>query len=123
MRDIPPDTVFQVQFSKDMEESSFKERVVFRYAGRPQPGDNALDAVRVSYDGGLRTLRVDPGDISEARAASWNSCSCPALWTSTACPRDPPRAEARCGDRRAAIHGAAGLLSGPSPWRRRPPAS
>jgi hypothetical protein len=34
-RDIPPDTVFQVQFSKDMEESSFKDRVVFRYAGRP----------------------------------------------------------------------------------------
>lgn len=62
-RDIPPDTVFQVQFSKDMEESSFKDRVVFRYAGRPQPGDNALDAVRVTYDGGLRTLRVDPGDL------------------------------------------------------------
>ena len=62
-RDVPPDTVFQVQFSKDMEESSFKDRVVFRYAGRPQPGDNALDVVRVSYDGGLRTLRVDPGDL------------------------------------------------------------
>jgi hypothetical protein len=62
-RDIPPDTVFQVQFSKDMEESSFKDRVLFRYAGRPQPGDNSLDALRVSYDGGLRTLRVDPGDL------------------------------------------------------------
>jgi hypothetical protein len=62
-RDVPPDSVFQVQFSKDMEESSFKDRVVFRYAGRPQPGDNALDVMRVSYDGGLRTLRVDPGDV------------------------------------------------------------
>jgi hypothetical protein len=62
-RDVPPDGVFQVQFSKDMDEASFKGRVVFRYAGRPRPGDNALDAVRVTYDGGLRTLRVDPGDI------------------------------------------------------------
>jgi hypothetical protein len=62
-RDVPPDGVFKVQFSKDMEEESFKGRVVFRYAGRPQPGDNALDAVRVTYDGGLRTLQVDPGDL------------------------------------------------------------
>jgi hypothetical protein len=37
--------------------------VLLRYAGRPQPGDNSLDAVRFSYDGGLRTLRVDPGDL------------------------------------------------------------
>ena len=62
-REVPPDTVFQVQFSKDMEEPSFKDRVVFRYAGRVQPGDNSLDAMRVTYDGGLRTLRVDPGDM------------------------------------------------------------
>jgi hypothetical protein len=62
-RDVSPDSVFQVQFSKDMDESSFKDHVVFRYAGRPRPGDNALDAMRVTYDGGLRTLRVDPGDL------------------------------------------------------------
>jgi len=62
-RDVPPDSVFQVQFSNDMEESSFKDRVVFRYAGRPQPGDNALDAKRVSYDLGRKTLTVDPGDL------------------------------------------------------------
>ena len=62
-REVPPDSVFKVQFSKDMEEESFKGRVIFRYAGRPQPGDNALDALRVSYDGGLRTLQVDPGDL------------------------------------------------------------
>ena len=55
--------MFQVQFSNDMEESSFKDRVVFRYAGRPQPGDNALDAKRVSYDLGRKTLTVDPGDL------------------------------------------------------------
>ncbi|HSD65691.1 MAG TPA: Ig-like domain-containing protein [Vicinamibacteria bacterium] len=62
-RDVPPNGVFQVQFSKDMDEQTFKDRVVFRYAGRPQPGDNALDATRVSYDLGRRTLQVDPGDL------------------------------------------------------------
>jgi hypothetical protein len=62
-RDVAPNAVFKVQFSKDMEEGSFKDRVVFRYAGRPQPGDNALDAKRITYDLGLRTLQVDPGDL------------------------------------------------------------
>jgi Bacterial Ig-like domain len=62
-RDVPPDGVFKVQFSKDMDEQSFKDRVVFRYAGRPQPGDNALDAKRISYDLGHKTLQVDPGDL------------------------------------------------------------
>ena len=62
-RDVPPDSVFKVQFSKDMDEASFKDRVVFRYAGRPQPGDNPLDAKRISYDLGRRTLQVDPGDL------------------------------------------------------------
>jgi hypothetical protein len=62
-RDVPPDSVFQVQFSKDMDEESFRDRVVFRYAGRPQPGDNPLDAKRISYDLGHKTLLVDPGDV------------------------------------------------------------
>ncbi|HXK10739.1 MAG TPA: Ig-like domain-containing protein [Vicinamibacteria bacterium] len=62
-RDVPSDSVFKVQFSKDMDEESFKGRVVFRYAGRPQPGDNALDALHVTYDGGLKTLQIDPGDL------------------------------------------------------------
>ena len=62
-RDIPPNTVFQVQFSNDMEEGSFKNRVGLRYAGRPRPGDRPLDAARVSYDIGRRALSVDPGDI------------------------------------------------------------
>ena len=60
---MPPDSIFQVQFSKDMDEASFRDRVVFRYAGRPQPGDNSLDALRFTWDGGPRTLRVDPGDL------------------------------------------------------------
>jgi hypothetical protein len=62
-REVPPDGIFEVQFSKDMDETSFKDRVAFRYAGRPQPGDNSLDAMRITYDLGLRALRVDPGDI------------------------------------------------------------
>ena len=62
-RELAPDTVFQIQFTRDMDEASLKDRVLLRYAGRPQPGDNSLDAVRMSYDGGLRTLRVDPGDL------------------------------------------------------------
>ena len=62
-RDVPPNGVFQVQFSKDMNEASFEGRVVFRYAGRPQPGDNPLDAKRVTYDGGRRALQIDPGDL------------------------------------------------------------
>jgi hypothetical protein len=65
-REVPPDTVFQVQFSRDMDEASLRDRVLIRYAGRVQPGDNALDAVRFHYDGGLRTLRVDPGDLLRA---------------------------------------------------------
>jgi len=62
-REVPPDSVFQVQFSRDMDEETFKDRVVFRYAGRPQPGDNPLDAKRISYDLGHKTLQVDPGDL------------------------------------------------------------
>jgi hypothetical protein len=62
-RDVPATGVFQVQFSNDMDEDSFKDHVIFRYAGRPRPGDNPLDAERITYDGGRRTLQVDPGDV------------------------------------------------------------
>jgi hypothetical protein len=62
-RDVPQDTVFQIQFSRDIDEATLRERVLIRYAGRPLPGDNALDAAKFTYDGGLRTLRVDPGDL------------------------------------------------------------
>jgi hypothetical protein len=62
-REVPPATVFRVQFSKDMDEASFKDRVFLRYAGRPQPGDRELDAVRITYDAGPRALVIDPGDL------------------------------------------------------------
>ena len=62
-REVAPNTVFRMQFSKDMEETSFKDRVVLRYVGRAQPGDRELDSVKVSYDGGPRSLQIDPGDL------------------------------------------------------------
>ncbi len=65
-RNVPPDTVFQVQFSNDMDEKTFEGRVGLRYAGRPRPGDRTLDAVRISYDIGRRALKVDPGDMLRA---------------------------------------------------------
>ena len=62
-REVPANSVFQLQFSKDMEEASFKGRVLLRYAGRPRPGDREFDAVHLSYDGGRRVLTVDPSDV------------------------------------------------------------
>jgi len=62
-RDIPATGLFKVQFSKDMEEESFKGRVVFRYAGPRLPGDREFVGVRFAYEGGRRALVVDPGDV------------------------------------------------------------
>jgi len=62
-RDVPPNSVFKVQFSEDMDEKTFGGHVVLRYAGRPRPGDRPLDAVRMDYDPGRRALTVDPGDL------------------------------------------------------------
>jgi hypothetical protein len=61
-QDLPADTRFMVQFSKDMDEESFPSRVALRYVGGLRPGDRPFEGVRVSYDGGRRTLIVDPGD-------------------------------------------------------------
>ncbi|HET7295218.1 MAG TPA: Ig-like domain-containing protein [Vicinamibacteria bacterium] len=60
--DVPGDTRFAVQFSNDMDENSFRGKVVLRYAGRPMPGDREFDGVRMNYDGGRRALIVDPGN-------------------------------------------------------------
>jgi len=50
-----------VQFSNDMDETSFKGRVGLRYEGPPQPGDPGFESMRVSYDPGSKALIVDPG--------------------------------------------------------------
>jgi hypothetical protein len=60
--EVPGDSRFVVQFSKDMDEDSFKGRVELRYLGPPHPGTRPLDAVSFNYDGGLHALVVDPGD-------------------------------------------------------------
>jgi hypothetical protein len=62
-RDVPSTGLFKVQFSKDMDEESFKGRVVFRYAGPRLPGDREFVGVRFAYEGGRRALVVDPGDV------------------------------------------------------------
>lgn len=64
--EVPPGSRFAVQFSKDMEMSSFQGRVVLRYAGPRQPGDRAFDGLSLKYDGGRRALWVDPGDLLRA---------------------------------------------------------
>jgi hypothetical protein len=60
--DVPTDSRFTVQFSKDMEVPSFDGRVVLRYVGPPQPGDRSFVGMAVSYDGGRKALTLDPGD-------------------------------------------------------------
>jgi hypothetical protein len=64
--EVSPTGRFAVQFSKDMDEESFRGRVVLRYAGRPQAGDRDFAGVKITYDGGRRALIVDPGDVLRA---------------------------------------------------------
>jgi hypothetical protein len=51
-----------LQFSKDMDEETFKGRVIVRYV-RLQPGDRTFDGMKMTYDAGRRALTVDPGDV------------------------------------------------------------
>lgn len=55
---VAPDSRFIIQFSKAMEEESFKERVRVRYAGAAGEGDFRVTA---RYDQEHRSLVVDPG--------------------------------------------------------------
>jgi len=59
---VPPDSRFAIQFSKDMDEGSFREHVLLRYSGPIRPGDRQFEAMKLKYDGGRRALIVDPGD-------------------------------------------------------------
>ncbi len=60
--EVGADSRFVVQFSKDMDESTFVGRVQLQYAGARQPGDRDFDGMRLAYDRGRRALSVDPGD-------------------------------------------------------------
>jgi hypothetical protein len=61
--EVARDTRFVVQFSKDMDESTFAGHVVLRYAGPVLPGDRRFDGAKLTYDEGRRALTVDPGDV------------------------------------------------------------
>jgi hypothetical protein len=61
--EVPSNGAFKIQFSKDMDESTFKGRVILRYPGPTRPGDRGFDGASVTYDGGRRVLNVDPGDV------------------------------------------------------------
>jgi hypothetical protein len=59
--DIPANSRFVVQFSKDMDEGTFERRVVLRYAGPARTNERGFPGMSVRYDGGRRALAVDPG--------------------------------------------------------------
>jgi hypothetical protein len=62
-RDVPSTGPLVVQFNHDMDEQTFRDRVVLRYAGARRVGDREFVGLRLSYDGGRRALVVDPGDV------------------------------------------------------------
>jgi len=61
--EVATDSRFIVQFSKDMDETTFANRVMLRYAGPVMAGDRAFDGVLLTYDPGRRALTVDPRDV------------------------------------------------------------
>jgi hypothetical protein len=60
---VAPNSRFIVQFSKDMDQTTFAGKVFLRYVGPRMPGDRAFDGVKLSYEDGRRALTVDPGDL------------------------------------------------------------
>ena len=65
--EVAQDSRFVVQFSKDMDESTFNGHVLLRYTGPVLPGDRAFDGLKLTYDRGRRALTVDPGDVLRPR--------------------------------------------------------
>ena len=61
--EVPQNSQFVVQFSKDMEEGTFGGRVVLRYTGPRLPGDREFDGLKLTYDQGRKALTVNPGDL------------------------------------------------------------
>jgi hypothetical protein len=61
--EVSTDSRFVVQFTKDMNEETFKDHVLLRYAGPTLPGDRQFDGIKLTYDEGRRALTVDPGDV------------------------------------------------------------
>jgi hypothetical protein len=65
--EVPADSRFVVQFSKDMDENTFAGHVMLRYTGPVLPGDRGFGGVKLTYDRGRRALTVDPGDVLRPR--------------------------------------------------------
>ena len=57
------DSRFTVQFSKDMDETTFAGNVMLRYRGACRPATARSTASVLSYDPGRRALTVDPRDV------------------------------------------------------------
>jgi hypothetical protein len=64
--EVPANTQFVVQFSKDMDEATFDGHVLLRYVGPRLPGDREFDGLKLRYDRGRKALTVDPGDLLRA---------------------------------------------------------
>jgi hypothetical protein len=59
---IPRNGLFVIQFTKAIEESSFKDRVELRYVGDGHP-DHAFTHMTISYDEDRRALVINPGEL------------------------------------------------------------
>ena len=58
-QDVPMDAKFQVQFSKDMKESSFNRNIDLLYAN-DDGNSNPFPNIELFYDGDTRTLTITP---------------------------------------------------------------
>lgn len=74
-REVQPDGTFTVQFSRDMDVTTFDQRVLFRYAGLARPGDRGFEAIRFNYDEGRRALHGGQGDRLQPGRRSSSSSS------------------------------------------------
>jgi hypothetical protein len=61
--DIPVQTRFMIQFSKDMDETTFAGRLLLRYVGGQRAGEPSFAQLSATYDAGRRAVAIDPGDI------------------------------------------------------------
>ena len=61
--DIPVQTRFMIQFSKDMDETTFAGRLLLRYVGGQGPQEPGFAQLTATYDAGRRALAIDPGDV------------------------------------------------------------
>jgi hypothetical protein len=61
--DVPVQTRFSIQFSKDMDESSFAGHLLLRYVNREGAVEAGAPQLNAAYDAGRRALTLDPNDV------------------------------------------------------------